>query len=409
MAQSSDSRSDPDDFIEDIDPGLLTYKNELYMRSVTSFATLKFLRPRELLRTSLPSKPSTSSKRLRYNNSPAKRPLDQPVTASPKVKDASDGYLEHEITKLQEQRDTLRVLIINKKDELDLKKVPPVAPKPLAIPGNLVSKLFCDNCHHKGHKSHCNKGNKSCPFPSCGGYNFCGLLSKHKEYRQELIESEKELTALEKKVRELDSQIKDMRSFMLHNTTNFVATVKPCLKAVFPSKYTGEDGALALQRDVRLVKISLNGKIPENINSLSKEKWESFLQRGRSSIFVATGESLNDEKSPQSLQVTSSGTVRSPSSLQCTQSASVWNAANASPIGYQPVWPYLQYPAQSQYAMDIQSNYVPSYGVGANYGVQPTSTITRPPMNQYISPPLPQSAPFAPPLPPGPPPCPTNL
>jgi hypothetical protein len=34
------------DFIESLDPGLLTYKEELYMHSVTSMITLKFLHVR---------------------------------------------------------------------------------------------------------------------------------------------------------------------------------------------------------------------------------------------------------------------------------------------------------------------------------------------------------------------------
>jgi hypothetical protein len=44
----------PESFVEELDPGLLTYKEELFMRSVTSFATLKFLRPREVCEMKVP-------------------------------------------------------------------------------------------------------------------------------------------------------------------------------------------------------------------------------------------------------------------------------------------------------------------------------------------------------------------
>jgi hypothetical protein len=37
-----------EEFIESLDPELLTYKEELYMHSVTSMTTLNFLRPREV-------------------------------------------------------------------------------------------------------------------------------------------------------------------------------------------------------------------------------------------------------------------------------------------------------------------------------------------------------------------------
>ena len=44
----------PESFIEELDPGLLTYKDELFMRSVTSLATLKLLRPREVCDMKIP-------------------------------------------------------------------------------------------------------------------------------------------------------------------------------------------------------------------------------------------------------------------------------------------------------------------------------------------------------------------
>jgi hypothetical protein len=105
----------------------------------------------------------------------------------------NSGCLDFELKRLSDEKETLTVLLMHKKDELDCMKLTPVPPKPLAIPGGTIIKTVCDNCHHKGHRSHGNKGNQSCPFESCAGYQFCGLLSKHREYRQEITEVQYEL------------------------------------------------------------------------------------------------------------------------------------------------------------------------------------------------------------------------
>ena len=232
----------PESFIEELDPGLLTYKDELFMRSVTSLATLKFLRPREVCDMKIPQvykrllidkiislqSPDTK-KEMKRDRSPFCKSSDDfksatsAVNRKPKqlkfdsnsdvhVENESErvqlqsadgakntpsttstcaksiGYLENEVKRLSDERETLNLLLIHKKDELAVLCQPPAIPAPLAIPGNRITKVICDNCHHKGHKAHGNKGNQSCPFLPCPGYSSCGILGKHEEQKQEMSE-----------------------------------------------------------------------------------------------------------------------------------------------------------------------------------------------------------------------------
>jgi hypothetical protein len=231
----------PENFVEGLDPGLLTYKEELFMRSVTSFTTLKYLRPREVCDMKIPevykrllidkiiSLQSPDTKKvMKRERSPflpgsgnserdttstvvtdsRKRPKQlkfdtqcdsscevlQPqlnlktTEKNPSTCAKSIGFIENELQRLSEERETLNLLLTHKKDELAALTLTPDIPAPLAIPGNRVAKVICDHCHHKGHKAHGNKGNQSCPYLPCPGYSACGILSKHKERKQEMAE-----------------------------------------------------------------------------------------------------------------------------------------------------------------------------------------------------------------------------
>lgn len=81
---------------------------------------------------------------------------------------APDNFLEQEVGRLNEERGTLSVMLVHKKDELNDLKQKPTA---ISILGNPITKSSCDNCHRKGHRSIMNRGNKSCPFMKSEGYH----------------------------------------------------------------------------------------------------------------------------------------------------------------------------------------------------------------------------------------------
>ena len=76
------------------------------------------------------------------------------------------------------------ICLVHKKDEMKKLQKKQDMRAALGIPGNPLTKYTCDNCHHKGHRSMMNKGNKSCPYLPCEGYHACGLDGKHPEHRQ---------------------------------------------------------------------------------------------------------------------------------------------------------------------------------------------------------------------------------
>lgn len=102
---------------------------------------------------------------------------------------APDNFLEQEVDRLNEERDTLSVLLVHKKDELNDLKQKPNLPSAISIPGNPITKSSCDNCHRKGHRSIMNRGNKSCPFMKCEGYHACGQEGKHPDHKQSVTEA----------------------------------------------------------------------------------------------------------------------------------------------------------------------------------------------------------------------------
>ena len=218
-------------FLGSIDEGLLPYKREFEKLAVSSDTTLKFLRPYEVEEMKLPAvfkrmlieriinlqTPDSKSKlkdsvrewesatrpkepkRLKFTTS-----TDSDDTVSFACSVGSMGkenqspqsnehievgakdmdFLSKERNRLNDERDTLSLLLLHKKDEMkELQKKPDVRGA-LGIPGNPLTKYTCDNCHHKGHRSMMNKGNKSCPYLPCEGYHACGLEGKHPEHRQ---------------------------------------------------------------------------------------------------------------------------------------------------------------------------------------------------------------------------------
>ncbi|KAK3107833.1 hypothetical protein FSP39_023146 [Pinctada imbricata] len=314
-----------DDYLASIDKGLLPYKQELEKFAVTSDKTLKFLRPFEVEEMNLPSvykrmlieriinlqtpdsktklrssvRSDWTPKRLKFSQSvggatstisspsqekdaAATAPTDSVSSALTKNMD----FFTKEKTRLNDEKDSLSLLLLHKKDEMkDLQKKS-LPRDPLGIPGNPLTKYTCDNCHYKGHRAIMNKGNKSCPYLSCEGYSECGLDSKHPEHKKILSDVSKEIAELEKRIKHIDEELCSIKVFQEHNSTNFITVVRPVLKSFFPEKYVGKDGNQNLQRDLRYLKIASFGKIPLD---LGEKNISILLQRGKSKVSCTLG------------------------------------------------------------------------------------------------------------------------
>ena len=62
--------------------------------------------------------------------------------------------------------------------------------------------------------------------------------------------------------------------------------MRPILKSLFPLQYEGKDGAQNLHRDLRYIKIAINGQIPED---QSLENINVILTKGKSRVSSTVG------------------------------------------------------------------------------------------------------------------------
>ncbi|XP_060078020.1 uncharacterized protein LOC132557541 [Ylistrum balloti] len=231
-----DTERTPEEFVRSIDPGLLPYKEELFCLSVTSKETLKYLRPSEVQTMNIPvvfkrmliericnmQTPDTkkkfkaeseghevvsteniidvasTSKFKRYpkrlfgvedeNSINDSKPANHAHDVFAEKYEDQKPFLEKEMEKLKDERDSLTILMLHKKNELEDMRMVPEPLQPMAIPGGVILKTVCDKCHRRGHKAHGNRGNQACPFDKCEGYINCGNLTKHKDYKQSIME-----------------------------------------------------------------------------------------------------------------------------------------------------------------------------------------------------------------------------
>lgn len=79
-----------------------------------------------------------------------------------------------------------------------------------------------------------------------------------------------------------------MTEFTEKSQVNFVRNVRPRLQRLFPDKYKGKDGMQQLLRDIRYVKIAVDGKIPP-VSDNDKENFRSLIRKGKSKVSADFG------------------------------------------------------------------------------------------------------------------------
>ncbi|XP_060063052.1 uncharacterized protein LOC132543554 [Ylistrum balloti] len=461
-----DTERTPEEFVRSIDPGLLPYKEELFCLSVTSKETLKYLRPSEVQTMNIPvvfkrmliericnmQTPDTkkkfkaeseghevvsteniidvasTSKFKRYpkrlfgvedeNSINDSKPANHAHDVFAEKYEDQKPFLEKEMEKLKDERDSLTILMLHKKNELKDMRMVPEPLQPMAIPGGVILKTVCDKCHRRGHKAHGNRGNQACPFDKCEGYINCGNLTKHKDYKQSIMEAEKEVSNLEKEIKSNEEKITNLQAFLQHNTTNFVKMLKPRLQFAFQNKYVGKDGHQALQKDLRFIKIATSGKIPANLSTMNSKDLEGLLNAGKKMVsakFNLEQEDLSSgarERTALSISVSTSTGTATCTNINSIPTYSSYQVPTMSVLPtdgnsmYQ-VWPGM-YPG-GMYPYNYHQNHI-SYNSHASAGmwfgspspsVPTTCTVSTPPQvpvlqGQDIFPPLPLDPPQTP-------------
>ena len=224
-------------YLQSLDPGLSKFKEEFSKFSVSSKATMKFLRPREVRTMDIPEvykrmviseiihlqSPSSRTKFEEAADSPAqgqaltqgepgRRKNDSVLSPPPACKqnlfesgtastesttkddvsepgDSGDkiSFIEKEKERLHEEQFCLQAVLASKKTELNHLKSVPEKQAAIGIGGGKpIMRVICDRCHHQGHRQSGNKGRKTCEFQKCPGYHYCGLLHKHPEHKQNI-------------------------------------------------------------------------------------------------------------------------------------------------------------------------------------------------------------------------------
>jgi hypothetical protein len=79
-----------------------------------------------------------------------------------------------------------------------------------------------------------------------------------------------------------------LTEFAEKSQVNFVRNVRPRLQRLFPNKYKGKDGMQQLLRDVRYMKIAVDGKIPP-VSDNDKENFRILIEKGKSKVSADFG------------------------------------------------------------------------------------------------------------------------
>ena len=117
-------------------------------------------------------------------------------------------------------------------------------------------KSICGNCHHRGHR---NQATKPCVLNKCTDYSYCGTKEKHPEFFSKLNSLKLERRKKENAILDLEKQIKCMQEFSTSSEFQFVKNLTPRMYNIDPTYKTNK---CKLMRDVRLLRESLDGRIP---------------------------------------------------------------------------------------------------------------------------------------------------
>lgn len=82
--------------------------------------------------------------------------------------------IETEIDRLTEEKECLRQVICQKKDDIVKSEICTRSTQTITNP-RFTRNVICDNCHHRGHRASGNKGGIKCPFVQCAGFHYCGF------------------------------------------------------------------------------------------------------------------------------------------------------------------------------------------------------------------------------------------
>ena len=230
-----------------------------------------------------------------------------------------------------------------------------------------------------------------------------------------LFQVTKDLNSLERKLKNATDEMNSIKMFQQHNTTNFISVIKPVLKAHFPLKYVGKDGAQNLQRDIRHLKIACDGKIPEDKTC---ENIGMLLRKGKNKVTDAVGDFSDVThvlKVPSSNPDSTCNSSTAPATSTCNSSTAPATSTSLDNTGlyYQP---FLQSPTQFNpqgtgympfgmsapgYQYFMTYPYPGMYSSDA-YNQTPRRTWTATCTSAEVDPPLPfDSPPKNPPLPDG--------
>ena len=160
---------------------------------------------------------------------------------------------------LQNQEERLKQQVVEVKSELkeiefNIESMNVNIREPAAVGRG---KSVCGNCHHRGHR---NQATKPCVLNKCTDYTYCGIKDKHPEFFSKLNALKLQRRKKENAILDLETQIKSMQEFSSSSSEfQFVRNLTPRMYNVNTTYKTNK---CKLMRDVRLLRESLDGKIP---------------------------------------------------------------------------------------------------------------------------------------------------
>ena len=134
---------------------------------------------------------------------------------------------------------------------------------------------ICGNCHIRGHRSDGNKKNDKCSAPRCTSYVMCGQKKKHSEHFEEIKKRKRELKEVTHEIEKVNMEKKNLEAFQSKSIgfcyCRNAAFAQSISRKIFPRT---PGGKLALQKDVAMLRIDCNNKIP----SVADDERNMFLE-----------------------------------------------------------------------------------------------------------------------------------
>ena len=155
------------------------------------------------------------------------------------------------------------------------------------------------------------------------------------------FQKEKEIKTVKDKLKETESELNSLKIFLEKNHTQFATVLKPRLQKLYPEKYLGPQGRSKLLRDIRLLKVGLDGKLPSPSMNDAVE-FPRIIQRAKDSI---SDHNINiEDDDTDATHIIEKSSITSPRKNEASRTSSAPIQSTFPSHSPHPWFPYMPFP-----------------------------------------------------------------